>query len=343
MPSLFEPLTIRGLTLRNHVMMAPMIQVSADSQGGASDWHLVHYGARAAGGVGLIMVEATSVASHGRITEADLGLYDDCHVGGLARVVTFCQAQGAKVGVQLAHSGRKAWSRKEGHGPEQAVAPSALAFDQGWPTPRELSVPDIACLVESFAQAARRARLAGFDVVEIHGAHGYLINEFLSPLTNKRVDAYGGRPENRLRFPLEVVAAVRDVWGNKPLFMRVSATDYAEGGIDLPQMLEIARELRLAGVDLIDVSSGGTTPHQPTAWRGYQVPFAEAIKKEVGVPTAAVGLITQPEMAEEIVRNGRADLVVLGRELLRNPYWPLQAARALGVDVAWPHQYERAR
>jgi NADPH2 dehydrogenase len=343
MPSLFEPLTIRNLTLRNRVMMAPMIQVSADDQGFASDWHVVHYGARAAGGVGLIMLEATAVASQGRITEADLGLYDDRHIAGLARVAAFCQSQGAKVGVQLAHSGRKAWSRTDGHGPEQAVAPSPLAFDQGWPVPRELSVADINELVERFAQSARRARVAGFDVVEIHGAHGYLVNEFLSPLTNQRGDGYGGSLQNRLRFPLEVVAAVREVWGSRPLFTRVSATDFAEGGIDLPQMLEIARELKAAGVDVIDVSSGGTTPHQPAAWRGYQVPFAEAIKREVGVPTAAVGLITQPETAEEIVRNGRADVVVLGRELLRNPYWPLQAAKALGVDVAWPHQYERAK
>ena len=343
MPSLFEPFTIRGTTFRNRIMMAPMIQASADARGAASDWHLVHYGARAVGGVGLIMVEATAVASNGRITEADLGLYDDSQIDGLARVVAFCQAQGAKVGVQLAHSGRKAWSRKDGIVPEPAVAPSALAFDQGWPTPRELSASEIADLVRAFAEAARRARLAGCDVVEVHGAHGYLINQFLSPLSNRRGDAYGGSLENRLRFPLAVLAAVREVWGNRPLFLRVSATDYAEGGIDLPQMVAIARELKTAGVDLIDVSSGGTTPHQPAAWRGYQIPFAETIKREVGIPTAAVGLITQPETAEEIVRNGRADLVALGRELLRNPYWPLQAAKTLGVEVAWPVQYERAK
>ncbi|MHB1133970.1 MAG: NADPH dehydrogenase NamA [Chloroflexota bacterium] len=343
MPSLFEPLTIRGVTLRNRIMMSPMIQTSADANCCATDWHVVHYGSRAVGGAGLIMLEATAVSSNGRIALEDLGLWDDRQVESLARVVRFCQSQGAKVGVQLAHAGRKAWSRKNGVGPEPAVAPSPLPFEPGWPTPHELNTMEIAALQQSFVGAAARALMAGFDVVELHAAHGYLLNEFLSPLANQRTDGYGGDLSGRMRFLRELVPAVRESWGDRPLFVRVSATDYAAGGIDLPQMVEIARAVKAAGVDLIDVSSGGTTPQQPAAWRGYQVPFAENIRREAGIATAAVGLVTQPEMAEEIVRNGRADLVVLGREHLRQPYWALHAARSLGVDVPWPHQYERAK
>ena len=343
MPGLFDPLVIRSVQVRNRVMMSPMIQVSANADGTATDWHLVHYGARAVGGVGLVMLEATAVESRGRITERDLGLYDDRHVEGLARIVAFCHEHGARVGVQLAHAGRKAWSRSGGVGPEQAVGPSALPFEPHWPTPRALSAAEIQDIVRSFAEAARRAKAAGFDVVELHGAHGYLINQFISPLSNRREDEYGGSLVGAMRFPCEVVQAVREVWGDRPLFMRVSALDYAEGGIDLAQMVTVAKVLKAAGVDLIDVSSGGATPAQPQAWRGYQVPFAETIRREAGLPTAAVGLISKPELAEEIIRNGRADLVALGRELLRQPYWPLHAARELGVDVDWPVQYERAK
>jgi len=320
-----------------------MIQESADREGFARDWHLVHYGSRAVGGAGLIMFEATAVESRGRIMERDLGIWDDRHVAGLARIVSFCQAQGAKVGIQLAHAGRKAWSRSNGVGPEEAVAPSPIPFDEGWPAPHALEPGEIEDLVRTFAVAAQRALAAGFDVVELHGAHGYLVNQFLSPLTNRREDAYGGDLNGRLRFPLAVVAAVREIWRGKPLFMRVSATDYAPGGIDLPQMVEIARHLKAAGIDLIDVSSGGTLTVAPAAWRGYQIPYAATIRREADVLTAAVGLITKPETAEEVIRNGRADLVVLGRELLRQPYWPLHAARELGVEVPWPAQYERAR
>ncbi len=343
MPGLFDSFTVRGVTLRNRIMMSPMIQVSATSEGYATDWHLVHYGARAVGGVGLIMVEATAVESRGRITECDLGLYEDGQVEMLRRIVAFCRAAGAKVGVQLAHAGRKAWSRNEGIGPEQAVGPGAEPFEPHWPTPHGLTTQEIADIVRAFAKAAVRARAAGFDVIELHGAHGYLLNQFISPLSNKRTDEYGGDRGRRLRLPCEVVAAVREVWGDRPLFMRLSASDYAPGGVDLAEIVAVARALQAAGVDLIDVSSGGATPKQPPSWRGYQIPFAEAIRREAGVPTAAVGLITKPELAEEAVRNGRADLIALGRELLRNPYWPLYAARELGVDVSWPVQYERAK
>lgn len=324
-------------------MMSPMIQISSPGNGIATDWHLVHYGARAVGGTGLIMFEATPVESHGRITEDDLGIWSDDHVEGLARIVRFCQSQGATVGIQLAHAGRKAWSRNNGIGPEQAVGPSAIPFEPTWPAPRALETEEIAGIVEAFAAGARRAAEAGFDVIELHGAHGYLINQFLSPLSNHRTDAYGGSFERRLQFPKEVVAAVRRVWPDKPLFLRVSATDYAHGGVDLDQMVETARALKPYGIDLIDCSSGGSTPTVPRAWPGYQIPYAETIRREAGIPTAAVGLITNPELAEEIVRNGRADLVAFGRELLRNPYWPLHAARTLGVDIPWPRQYERAK
>jgi NADPH2 dehydrogenase len=343
MPGLFDPYAIREVTLKNRIMMSPMIQVSAGDDGRATDWHVVHYGSRAVGGAGLLMVEATAVTPEGRITTEDLGLWSDEQVAGLARVVAFCQSQGAKIGVQLAHAGRKAWSRRQGVGPQTAVAPSSLSFEEDWPAPHELSPDEMEALVVAFRRAAQRASRAGFDVLELHAAHGYLLNQFLSPLANRRLDAYGGSLANRLRFPLAIVASVRAVWGPRPLFVRISATDYAAGGIDLPQMIEIARALRQAGIDLLDVSSGGVTPKQPGSWPGYQVPFAEAIRREAGVPTAAVGLITTPTLAEEIVRNERADLVVLGRELLRQPYWPLHAAKALGKDVIWPHQYERAR
>ncbi|MHB1414866.1 MAG: NADH:flavin oxidoreductase/NADH oxidase [Chloroflexota bacterium] len=343
MPGLFDPLIVRSIQLPNRIMMSPMVQNSANADGTATDWHVVHYGSRAVGGVGLIMVEATAVESRGRINERDLCLYDERHSRALARVVDFCHSQGARVGIQLAHAGRKAWSGSRGRGPETAVAPSALPFEPDWPVPHALSEAEIGALVRSFARAAGLAGAAGFDVVELHGAHGYLINEFLSPVTNKRGDQYGGDRQDRLRFARQVVDAVREVWGERPLFMRLSATDYVAGGIDLPETVAIARELAAAGVDLIDVSSGGIAPVVPVVWRGYQLPYAETIKREVGVPTAAVGLVTEAETAEEIIRNGRADLVVLGRELLRQPYWPLHAARTLGVEVPWPGQYERAR
>jgi len=342
-PQLFEPLTIRGVTLRNRIMMSPMVQRSALPDGLPTEWHLVHYATRAIGGVGLIMFEATAVESRGRITTSDLGLWNDRHIKPLAQIVAMCHEHGAAVGVQLAHAGRKAWSDDRGHGPEQSVAPSAIAFDEGWLVPHALSEEEIQEVISAFRLATERARYAGFDVVELHAAHGYLINQFLSPLANCRQDSYGGSLENRLRFLRRVIEATREVWEDRPLFVRVSATDYVPGGIDLNEMVLIARALREAGVDLVDVSSGGITPLQPPSWPGYQVPFAERIRREAGIRTAAVGLITSPEMAEEIVANGRADIVALGRELLRNPYWPLQAAQALGANITWPRQYQRAR
>ena len=344
MAKLFEPLTIRSVTFRNRVMMSPMCQYCAEPDGRASDWHLVHYPTRAVGGVALIMVEATAVESRGRISGGDLGLWDDYQIEPLARIARICQSHGAKVGIQLAHAGRKAWTDDRGFGPELPVAPSAVPFDQGWAMPHALRQAEMDGIVRAFARATERARQAGFDVVEIHGAHGYLISEFLSPLANHRGDEYGGSLVNRLRFPLQVVEAMREAWpSDRPLFFRLSATDWAEGGNEVGTMVEVARALKLAGVDLVDVSSGGVTPAAPKAGLGYQVPFSERIRREAEVPTATVGLITSPELAEEIVRNGRADLVALGRELLRSPYWPLEAARRLRTDLTWPKQYLRAK
>lgn len=347
MPHLFEPLTLRGLTLKNRIMMSPMCQYCANPDNTINDWHYTHYASRAVGGVGLIMVEASAVERRGCINPVDSGIYDDRHVEPLSRLVALCHDRGARIGIQIAHAGRKAWStppEQRGFGPEQPIAPSAIPFDQGWNIPHELTIPEIDQVVDSFRKAARRALAAGFDVVEIHGAHGYLISEFLSPLANRREDEYGGSLENRMRFLHRVVRAVREVWPERlPLFVRVSASDWTPGGMDIDQMVEVARTLPELGVDLLDCSSGGVVPTPPPAGPGYQVPFAHRIKQEAGIATAAVGLITTPEMAEEIVRNERADLVALGRELLRNPYWPLQAASALGAEIEWPVQYRRAR
>jgi 2,4-dienoyl-CoA reductase-like NADH-dependent reductase (Old Yellow Enzyme family) len=343
MPHLFDPLALRGLELRNRVVMSPMCMYSAGTDGAARPWHLAHYGARAVGGAGLIVTEATSVESRGRISEHDLGIWSDSHVETLAEIVRFCHEHGAKVGVQLAHAGRKAWSDRRGVGPEPPVAPSALPFDEGWATPRALDASTMAEVLGAWRQAARRAVAAGFDLVELHGAHGYLISEFLSPLANKREDRYAGDHAARARFALEVIAAVREEWGSRPLAIRLSCTDWAPGGNTVEDAVEFARIFRGAGVDLVDCSSGGVVSVQPTAAPGYQVPFAERIRREAGVRTMAVGLITSPEQAEEVVANERADLVALGRELLRSPYWPLEAARRLGVDLEWPKQYARAR
>ena len=344
MPHLFEPLTLRGVTLKNRIMMSPMCQYSADGDGVANEWHYLHYPSRAVGGVGLIMVEATAVESRGRISERDLGIYDDRHIQGLARLVHLCHQHGAKVGLQIAHAGRKAWADNKAFGPEEPVAPSAIPFDEGWNTPHALTREEIDEIVAAFRKGAGRALEAGFDVVEIHAAHGYLINEFLSPLPNRRDDEYGGSLENRMRLLHRVVGAVREVWPDRaPLFVRVSASDWVPGGMDVHQMVEIVKTLRSRGVDLVDASSGGVVPAPITQSPGYQVPFAHRIKLDTGMPTAAIGMITTPELAEEILCNHRADLVVLGRELLRRPYWPLMAAAALGVDVPWPVQYLRAK
>lgn len=347
MPHLFDPITLRGLTLKNRIVMSPMCQYSAGPDGMPTDWHYIHYPARAVGGVGLILVEASAVESRGRISSADLGVYDDRQVEPLSRLVRLCHQQGAKVGIQIAHAGRKAFSNapeQKGFGPEPTVAPSAVPFDEGWNMPHALTLEEIDQVVDSFRQAARRAMAAGFDLIEIHGAHGYLISEFLSPLANRREDRYGGPLENRMRLLHRVVDAVRELWPERsPLFVRLSVSDWTPGGMDVAQAVEVARTMRERGVDLVDCSSGGVVPTPPPVGPGYQVPFAHRIKREAGVATGAVGLITTPEMADEIVRNQRADLVLLGRELLRTPYWPLKAARKLGVEVEWPLQYRRAR
>ena len=349
---LFAPLTLRGLALKNRVVVSPMCQYSS-ADGFATDWHLVHVGARAVGGAGLVLLEATAVTPEGRISPRDLGLWDDAHVDGLARIARFVRAQGAAVGVQLAHAGRKASTRPpwEGRGVVSAaeggwtpVAPSAVPFGRDDPLPHALTLEEVRGVVAAFRDAARRALAAGMQVVELHAAHGYLLHQFLSPLSNRRTDAYGGGFDGRVRLTLEVAEAVRAVWPDEwPLFVRVSATDYAEGGWDVDQTVALARQLAERGVDLVDCSSGGLVGgvHIPLG-PGYQVAFAERVRREAGVATGAVGLITTPEQADAVVREERADLVLLARQLLRDPHWPLRAARALGVPVSWPVQYERA-
>jgi 2,4-dienoyl-CoA reductase-like NADH-dependent reductase (Old Yellow Enzyme family) len=345
MPHLFSPLTLRDLTLRNRIVMSPMCMYSAGLDGRATDWHLAHYAARAVGGAGLLISEATAVEARGRISTADLGLWDDAQIEPVARIVRLVQAQGAAMAVQLAHAGRKAWSPARGQGPEPAVAPSALPFDDGWQRPQVLSANEIESLVAAWGAAASRALQAGFDAVEVHAAHGYLCHEFLSPLSNHRDDEYGGDLAGRARFLLRVVEAVRQAWPEgRPLIVRISATDWVEGGLTADDQVIVARELKGRGVDVVDCSSGGVVPAVPPGvGAGYQVPFAEKIRREAGIATLAVGLISAAQMADEIVRNGRADLVALGRELLRHPYWALDAARILRQDIAWPTQYERAR
>ncbi|MGI6368814.1 MAG: NADH:flavin oxidoreductase/NADH oxidase [Anaerolineae bacterium] len=341
MPGLFDPLTIQDVTLRNRLMMSPMCQYVAGDDGLATDWHLVHYGARASGGVGLVMIEATSVLPGGRLSRGDLGLWDDAQIEPLARIVRYCHSQGAHVGVQLGHGGRKAWSDDRAWGPEVPVAPSAVAFDEGWRMPVALDQAGIDDMVEAFARAARRAREAGVDVIEIHGAHGYLISEFLSPLANRRQDSYGGDHQNRARLAVEVARAIRSEWGPaRPLFARLSCTDWEAGGNTPADAAIYAQILRSHGVDLIDCSSGGVAPVRPRVSPGYQVPFASEVRAVAGVPVAAVGLISLPQQADAIIRNQQADLVALGRALLRSPYWPQYAARTLGVAGHWPKPYD---
>jgi 2,4-dienoyl-CoA reductase-like NADH-dependent reductase (Old Yellow Enzyme family) len=344
MSQLFSPLTLRGVTLRNRVAMSPMCMYSAGEDGVATDFHLAHLLSRAVGGVGLILTEAAAVEARGRISVNDLGLWEDGQVEPLARIVRACRAQGAVIATQLAHAGRKAWSPTKGQGPTAAVAPSALPFDADWTTPRELTVPEIGGIVAAFRLATERAVAAGFDLVEIHAAHGYLLHQFLSPLSNRRTDEYGGSLENRARLSLAVVDVVREVLPeSRPILVRLSCTDWVAGGLTIEEQVQVARWLKAHGADVVDCSSGGGTPAAPPTGPGYQVPFAERIRREAGIATMAVGLITTPETAEEIVRNGRADLVAMGRELLRSPYWPLQAARTLGDDIVWPKQYQRAK
>lgn len=330
--AIFTPFTQRGLTLKNRIVMSPMCMYMAEGDGKATDFHFVHYGTRAVGGVGLVMVEATAVESRGKITPNDLGLWEDSQIEGLSRIVQFCKQWGAAVGIQLGHAGRKA----ELDVP--IVSASAIPFKDGDQTPQELDKAGIQQIIEAFVAAAKRAEAAGFDIVEIHGAHGYLLHQFLSPISNKRTDEYGGSLDNRCRLLLEVISAVREVWpAEKPLYLRLSAVDYPEGGLTVEESVEIAKRAKAAGIDLIDVSSGGLLPVPPNkVFPGYQVSFGEAIRRGAGVATGSVGLITSSEQAQEIIGNERADLVFLGRELLRNPYWVLQTAKKLGVAYEWP-------
>ncbi len=351
--SLFEPLTLRGITLRNRIMVSPMCQYSS-TDGFATDWHLVHLGSRAVGGAALVMTEAAAVEARGRISPQDLGIYRDEHIEMLLRITAFIKEQGAIPSIQLAHAGRKAstyrpWSGRGEVAMEdgrwETIAPSHERFSDIYPLPKELSAQEISAVSQSFRVAAERALKAGFQVIELHGAHGYLFHEFLSPLSNHRTDEYGGSLRNRMRFLLETADAVREIWpAELPLFVRLSATDWTEGGLTIGDSVEIAQTLKGHGVDLIDASSGGniSTAKVPVA-PGYQVPFAEQIRRESGIATAAVGLITEPEQANEIIHSGQADVVALARELLRDPYWPLHAARTLGYDVPWTAQYERAK
>jgi 2,4-dienoyl-CoA reductase-like NADH-dependent reductase (Old Yellow Enzyme family) len=352
MTKLFEPITIRNITLRNRIVISPMCQYSA-SDGLPNDWHLVHLGTRAVGGTGLIIAEATAVSPEGRITPGDLGLWSDAHAEGFKRITNFIHRQGAVSGIQIAHAGRKAscavpWEGgkqlNEAQGGWQTVAPSGQPFITGERSPVPLDKEGISKVISDFAAAAGRARSAGFRVVEIHSAHGYLLHQFLSPLSNKRTDEYGGPFENRIRLLLEVVKAVRKEWpAGNPLFVRISSTDWTEGGWTLEDSVRLANILKESEVDLIDCSSGGNVynavvPAAPM----YQVPFSEVIKK-TGILTGAVGFITTAVQAESILREGKGDLVILAREMLRNPYFTFNAARELGEDIPWPVQYLRAK
>ncbi len=353
MPHLFDSFTIRDLEFSNRVFVSPMCEYSS-VDGYANDWHLVHLGSRAVGGAGLVLTEATAVLPEGRISPQDLGIWKDEHVDLLKHIVSFIHEQGSVAGMQLAHAGRKASTRRpwEGHGvvPEteggwqNVMAPSAIPFADNYPTPQALTVDGIQQVVRAFAHAARRACDAGFRVIEIHAAHGYLIHEFLSPLSNHRDDAYGGSFENRTRLIREIVTAVHSSWPKgAPLFVRISASDWVEGGWDLEQSIELARSLKQIGVDLIDCSSGGTVPHAKIpAGPGYQIPFAHRIRHEAEILTGAVGMITSPVQAEQIIGTGQADAILIAREFLRDPYWPLRAAKELGQSISWPVQYLRA-
>lgn len=335
MSQLFSPITVKGLALKNRIVMSPMCMYSCDARDGkVTNFHKTHYTSRAVGQVGLIIVEATAVTPQGRISDRDLGIWSDEHTAGLKELVDLAHEAGAAIGIQLAHAGRKA----ELEGP--IVAPSALPFNEKYKTPEEMSQEQIRETVQAFKDGASRAKQAGFDVIEIHAAHGYLINEFLSPLTNRRSDEYGGTPEGRYRFLSEIVEAVKEVWSG-PLFVRISASDYHPEGLTVDDYVGYARTLKSQGIDLIDCSSGAVVPAHIDAFPGYQVPFAERIKREAEMMTGAVGLITTGPQAEEIIRGGQADLIFIARALLRDPYWPRTAAKELGETIPAPPQYGR--
>ena len=350
---LFSPFQLRSVSFSNRIGVSPMCQYSAHD-GFATDWHLVHLGSRAQGGAGLVLLEASAVVPEGRITPDDLGIYKDDHIPGLKRIVDFIHGQGVRAGIQLAHAGRKASMSPPAAGAEhvvppaqggwQPVAPSAIPFAPHYATPQALDQAGINAIIQAFAQAAQRANAAGFDIIEIHSAHGYLLHEFLSPLSNQRTDAYGGSFENRTRLLLQVVDAVRAAWpAHLPLFVRISATDWVDGGWSADESVALASLLRARGVDLIDVSSGGLAPNAKIpVGPGFQLPFAARIRSEAAIPTAAVGMITDPHQANAIVGEGQADLVLLAREMLRDPYWPIHAATTLAETASWPVQYLRA-
>ena len=362
-PRLFEPITLRGVQAKNRIVVSPMCQYSA-RDGHVTDWHLVHLGKFAQGGAGIVFMEATAVESRGRITHGDTGIWDDAHLAGLSRIASFVKEQGALPAIQLAHAGRKASMARPwyGNGPltqadvdrgERAwatLAPSATPLDEGWLMPRAFSIQDFSIVKTAFADAARRAHAAGFEVVEVHAAHGYLLHSFLSPIANARTDEYGGPVANRMRFPLEVVHAVREAWPqDKPLFVRVSSIDDVEGGWSLDDTVAFAKRLKETGVDVVDCSSGGIAGSATAATKtllprvpGFQLPFSEGVRREAGIATMAVGLILTAQQAEQALQAGRADLIAVGREALYDPNWPLHAAQALGADPEmqrWPVQY----
>ncbi|MFK3958553.1 NADPH dehydrogenase NamA [Guptibacillus hwajinpoensis] len=333
--ALFTPYTIKNVTFPNRIVMSPMCMYSCEAQDGkATSFHYIHYTSRAVGGTGLIFTEAAAVTEQGRISPQDLGIWSDDHIEGLKKIVHLSQEQGSKVGIQLAHAGRKAVL----DGP--IIAPSSIPFNDEMKTPEEMTVEQIKETIVAFRKGAERAKEAGFDVIELHGAHGYLINEFLSPLTNKRKDEYGGSKENRYRFLKETINAVNEVW-NRPLFVRISAEEYHEEGNTMEDFVYFSDEMKKQGVDLVDCSTGGVVPARIQTYPGYQVKHAEQIRRESNIATGAVGLITHPLQAEEIIQNERADFVLLAREMLRDPYWARTAAAELGGDLKAPKQYER--
>jgi 2,4-dienoyl-CoA reductase-like NADH-dependent reductase (Old Yellow Enzyme family) len=353
MSLLFSPLTIRSVTFPNRIVVSPMCQYSSDD-GYANDWHVVHLGSRAVGGAGLVIAEATAVSPEGRITPYDLGLWKDEHIDKLKQVTDFIISQGAVPGIQLAHAGRKAshhqpWAGGDplgtGEGAWQTIAPSPLPFKEGNPTPQEMAIQQIKNLIQQFKNAAERALRAGFRVIEIHAAHGYLLHEFLSPLSNLREDEYGGSFDNRVRIVIEITNAIRSVWPKElPLFTRISATDWVEGGWSVDDSVALAKLLRSHDVDLVDCSTGGNIPNVRIPLVPlYQVPFAAQVKEQAGIMTGAVGLINSAQEAESILADGKADMIFMARQLLRDPYFPLHAAKELGVDVKWPDQYLRAK
>jgi len=341
---LFSPFLLREIEFKSRIFV-----------GAPTRWHFVHLGCRAVGGAACVIQEATAVLPEGRISPGDAGLWNDAQMEAYRPIARFIRENGAVPGIQLAHAGRKAsmglpWEGGklvgEKEGGWKPVGPSSVAFDSSYAEPRALSSAEVGKIVEAFVLAAKRALAAGYEVVEIHSAHGYLLHEFLSPLSNRRTDNYGGSLENRMRLPLEMASAVRETWPKHlPVFVRISATDWADGGWDLEQSIVLSQKLKGIGIDLVDASSGGLVPNMKgiSPYPGYQVPFAAVIRERANIPTGAVGLITEPVQAEQIIATGQADVVLLAREMLRDPYWPLHAAHALGVDVAWPKQYERAK